>query len=105
MAEFPISLKQLCPPAAFYFVVSVIALIVIAFQNLGNSHSYHVGSMFSCRVPSTALTILCKLVFIMFWTYVLNLICRDGHSGLSWFLVLLPWVVLLIMMFLILINA
>jgi hypothetical protein len=103
MAPLPKSLKELCSPSLFYFVVSIVGLVLVTFQNLGNRSSYCVGS-FSCRVPNTLLVLVVKLVYILFWTWVLNLICKDGHTGLSWLLVLLPWVLLLVMMGLLMLN-
>lgn len=103
MAAFPKSLKDLCTPALLYFSISIIALLVVLLQNLGHSNSYHVGS-FSCRVPSTASVFIVKLIYVLFWTYVLNLICKDGHIGLSWLLVLLPWLLLFVMMGILMIN-
>jgi hypothetical protein len=103
MPAFPKTLKDLCTPAMLYFVISMIALIVVLFQNLGNTNSYHVGS-FSCRVPNTAAVFIVKLIYVLFWTYVLNLICKDGHVGLSWLLVLLPWILLFVIMGILMIN-
>lgn len=103
MAAFPTTLKQLCTPAALYFVISMIGLLMIVFQNLGNSESYNVGS-FSCRVPSTILVFVVQFIYIVFWTYVLNLICKDGHVGLSWLLVLLPFILLFVLMGLLMLN-
>lgn len=103
MAEFPTSLKSLCTPASLYFVISMIALFMVLFQNLGNTNSYNVGN-FSCRVPSTILVFVIKFIYIVFWTYVLNLICRDGHVGVSWLLVLLPWLLLFVIMGLLMLN-
>lgn len=103
MANFPKSLKELCSPAMLYFVISIIALALVLLQNLGNSNSYHIGS-FSCRVPSTIAVFIVKLIYILFWTYVLNLICKDGHTTLSWLLVLLPWILLFVMIGLLMIN-
>jgi hypothetical protein len=103
MADLPKSLKDLCTPAMLYFVISVIGLVIVLMQNLGNTNSYHVGS-FSCRVPNTALIFIVKLIYILFWTYVLNLICKDGHMGVSWLLVLLPWILLFVMMGILMLN-
>lgn len=103
MAPFPKTLKELCTPAMIYFVISFIALAMVLLQNLGNQNSYTVGS-FSCRVPNTALVFIVKLIYILFWTWVLNLICKDGHTGISWLLVLLPWILLFVMMGLLMIN-
>ena len=103
MAEFPKTLKELCTPAMLYFVISMIGLVIVLMQNLGNTNSYHVGS-FSCRVPNTAVVFIVKLIYVLFWTYILNLICKVGHTSLSWLLVLLPWLLLFVMMGILMIN-
>lgn len=103
MAPFPTSIKQLCMPAAVYFVISMIGLILCIFQNLGHTNSFHFGN-FSCRVPNTFLVLLVKFIYIIFWTYILNLICRDGHKGISWLLVLLPWLLLFVIIGLLMLN-
>jgi len=103
MASFPKSLKELCTPAVIYFVISIVSLVVVLLQNLSNSNSYNIGS-FSCRVPNTAMVFIVKLIYVLFWTYVLNLICKDGHTGLSWLLVLLPWILLFVMMGILMLN-
>ena len=103
MSPFPKTVKELCTPAMLYFIISVVALAMVLLQNLGNQNSYNVGS-FSCRVPSTALVFIIKLIYILFWTWVLNLICKDGHTSISWLLVLLPWILLFVMMGLLMIN-
>jgi hypothetical protein len=101
--SFPKSFKELCSPAALYFIISIISLVIVLFQNLGNSNSYTVGS-FSCRVPNTMMVFIIKLIYILFWTWVLNLICKDGHTGISWLLVLLPWIFLFILVGMLMIN-
>ena len=103
MAAFPKTLKELCTPAMVYFVISIIGLTVILLQNLGNNNSYNVGS-FSCRVPNTTIVFIVKLIYIIFWTYVLNLICKDGHTTLSWLLILLPWILLFVIIGMLMIN-
>jgi hypothetical protein len=101
--EFPKKVKDLCAPALLFFAISIIGLIMIFLQNLGNQHSYHVGS-FSCRVPNTALVFIVKLIYILFWTWILNLICKDGHVGISWLLVLFPWILMFVMIGMIMLN-
>jgi hypothetical protein len=101
--SFPRSLNELCSPASLYFIISIFALVIVLFQNLGNSNSYTIGS-FSCRVPSTILVFIIKLIYILFWTWILNLICKDGHTGISWLLVLLPWILLFVLIGMLMIN-
>jgi hypothetical protein len=103
MSDFPKRLKDLCTPAVIYFVISILSLGMVLVQNLGNTNSYHVGS-FSCRVPNTAVVFISKFIYILFWTYILNLICKDGHVGLSWLLILLPWILLFVIMGILMLN-
>jgi len=34
---------------------------------------------------------IAKILYIGFWTFVLNYICKAGYKSVSWFLVLLPF--------------
>ena len=84
-----VGFKNLCAPAMFYLVISFISLAVIAFFNFGNENVYCVG-YYSCPVSSIYLIFLVKIIYVIFWTWILNLICRSGLPIISWLLVLLP---------------
>ena len=101
--SFPRTINELCSPALFYFVVSIVGLFMILFQNIGNKHSYNLGT-FSCRVPNTMLVFIVKIIYIVFWTWILNLICKDGYKTISWLLVLLPWILMFVMVGMIMMN-
>ena len=101
--SFPKKLKDLCTPALIYFVISIISLVLLFIQNIHNVNSYHVGN-FSCKVPNTMLVFFFKLMYILFWTWILNLICKDGHTGISWLLVLFPFILLFVILGLIMLN-
>jgi hypothetical protein len=88
-------LKNICTPAYVYLVISVIALIIMAFQNLGNNGVYCIG-LYSCNTTSIFMIFVLKLLYIVFWTWVLNIICRGGAPGLAWFFVLLPYILMFI---------
>ena len=88
---FPKTLKELCTPAFIYFLLSVIGIVVTLITNLGNTNIYALGR-FSSPVPNTMLVFIIKLIYIFFWTWILNLMCKDGHREISWFLVLLPFI-------------
>jgi len=100
---FPNKLSQLCTPSLVYFVISVICLAMAVMQNLGNNHRYNLGS-FSCQVPSCVAVFIIKVVYVLFWTWILNLMCRDGHTEIAWFLVLLPFILFAIIIGLIMAN-
>ena len=101
--SFPKTLRELCTPSLIYFIISMFFLIIVFFQNLGNTNNYTLGS-FSCRVPNTTLLFIIKLIYILFWTYILNLICKDGYSGLSWLLVLFPFILLFLIIGIVMLN-
>ena len=93
---FPNSIKELCTPAMIYFLLSMITIIISLIQNLGNSSIYELGC-FSCPVTSTTLIFIVKIIYVFFWTYVLNLICKDGKSLLSWLLVFFPFIMFMLL--------
>ena len=94
---FPKRLKELCTPAFLYFSLAMLGVVVSVFQNLGNSRRYDLG-MLSARVPNTFLVFLVKVIYILFWTWVLNLMCKDGHREIAWFLVLIPFILMFLLM-------
>jgi hypothetical protein len=89
------TIKDLCTPAYVYLVISIISIIIVFIQNRNNTDVYCVGSL-ECDVPSTPLVFVANIVYTVFWVFVLNSICKSGHSRVSWFLVLLPFVLFLL---------
>jgi hypothetical protein len=105
MGSFAADFRNLCTPAMFYFIISMISLVLIVIQNLSSVSGQHFRmGEFSCRVPHTGAFLVAKLVYILFWTWVLNLICRDGHKTISWLLVFLPYILFFVLIGLIMIN-
>lgn len=84
---------KLCNPAYFYLVISVISLVIMTMQNVNSSSMYCVGE-YSCPVPNKAIVFIIKVLYIVFWTWLLNLICKSGAPIVSWILVLLPFVLM-----------
>jgi len=84
-------------------VVSAIALVVMLYQNIGNVDKYCLGS-YSCTVSSTALIFIIKAIYILFWTWVLNLICRAGAPGVAWFVLLLPMILMFVLLAMMMIS-
>jgi hypothetical protein len=97
-------MNKLCTPAYVYLVISLIVLVVMGFQNLGNSTEYCAGS-YSCTVPSTGLIFIMKMVYVAFWTWVLNLICKAGAPIVSWILVISPLLVMFLIIGAYMING
>ena len=99
-----VGLKNLCAPALFYLVISLITLVIIAFQNFGDENIYCLG-YYSCPVASIYLIFIIKLIYVVFWTWILNLICRAGAPIISWLLVLIPILLFFVLIGLLLIHV
>ena len=100
---FPKKMGDLCSPSLVYFVISVLAILMMIIQNLGNSTKYNLGN-FSMNVPSVTIVFNVKIMYILFWTWILNLICKDGHKEIAWLLVLLPFILLFVIIGLVMLN-
>lgn len=95
--------KSLCTPAFIYLLISVFAFIVIAVQNFGNTTKYCVGA-YECYIPNTFVMFVFKALYILFWTFILNCLCKAGYKEVSWFLVLLPILLLFVILGLIIVT-
>lgn len=89
-------LKNLCQPAVLYLAISFVAIFVMALQNYSNEKVYCLG-YYSCNVPSVYLIFIVKIIYVIFWTWILNLICRAGAPVISWLLVLLPLILFFVL--------
>jgi hypothetical protein len=99
-----VGLKNLCDPAYVYLVISVIGLIVSSIQNIGNVNTYCLGS-YSCDVTNTSIIFVIKVLYILFWTWLLNIICKGGAPTFAWLLVLFPFVLLFVVLGLMMITG
>jgi len=88
--------RQLCKPALVYLAISVVALVMIAYQNMGFNNMYCMGD-FSCYVFSTTAVIFSEALYVLFWTWILHLMCRTGYSSISWFMVVFPLVLFFVL--------
>tara|TARA_B100001093_G_C26775255_1_gene992033 strand:- start:1228 stop:1572 length:345 start_codon:yes stop_codon:yes gene_type:complete len=95
--------KTLCSPAFIYLLVSVLIFIVVALQNFGNTTKYCLGE-FKCNVPNTFMIFVMHAIYILFWTFILNSLCKAGYKEVSWFLVLLPLILLFVILGLIIMT-
>jgi predicted metal-binding membrane protein len=67
-----------CTPATIYLVISIISLVINFVTNF--------------NVVSS----LIKGLFILGWCWLLNFLCVQGYSTISWILVILPLFVMFI---------
>lgn len=97
-----VGLKNLCTPAHVYLVISMITIIIMGFYNYKNTDVYCLGD-YSCKV-STLLVFIIKIIYVLFWTWILNIICSAGATNVAWFLVLLPYILFFLLLILLLLS-
>lgn len=98
------TIKRLCTPAYVYLVISVIAIVAMMIQNGGNHDRFCLGS-YECGVESTAAVFLGQGLYSIFWVFVLDCICKAGYKNISWFLVLLPYILMFILLGVLMIDG
>lgn len=82
-------IQQLCTPAKVYFVISVLSLLFMVISNIGNKRTFCMGN-YECPVDNISFIYLIKSVYVLFITIVLESLCKNGYSAISWFLVFFP---------------
>lgn len=73
------NIPKICTPAMVYLVVSLFSLVLVIFKGMSAS------------------SVIIKGLFVLAWTWFLNFLCVKGYKTISWFLVLLPFLLMLAM--------
>ena len=73
---------KLCLPSKIYLVLSLFSIILALFLSIYN--------LTYCII---------KLFFAILWTWILNLICKSGYTMVAWFILLLPIILFLGLVF------
>lgn len=90
-------LKKLCSPAQLYLWISGLAIAIMLLQNLTRDENEYCLGMYSCRMKMNKYLVFAgKIIYVLFWTIVLNSLCKTGYEKLSWFLVLLPFIAMFV---------
>lgn len=98
------SIRELCTPAYVYLIISVISIVSMMVQNAGNSTSFCLGE-YACPVHHTGIVFVSQVIYVAFWTFILNAVCKAGYKNFSWFLVLFPFVLMFVVLGLMLLVA
>jgi hypothetical protein len=73
--------EKLCTPAKLYFALAILSILLGLFSGFN------------------FMAVLGKLIFAVIYTFILGWLCSKGWKSLAWFLVLLPYVLILLAMF------
>lgn len=84
MLKSIIQVKELCTPALVYFMLSITSILLLIIFTLTNK------KLKSKRMMITNV-LLIHFISVIFWSIILNLICKYVDIRVSWFLVLFPY--------------
>ena len=70
--------STLCAPAKLYIVLGFLTFFIGIFNGI------------------SIVILLINLLFAFIWTYILGWLCKKGYKYISWFIVLFPYILLVI---------
>jgi hypothetical protein len=77
-----LSISSLCLPSKIYLGLAILSIVFSLIISI-----------------ETVYAAIIHFLFAVFWTWVLNLICKSGFSIVSWILVLVPIIFYIILVF------
>lgn len=96
--------RDLCRPAQIYLLFSLIGLIPLVFQNMNQGSILCVGN-YECELGfPNVLVLLGNVGYMLIWTIILQSLCRTGYKQLSWFFVLIPFIMFFILIGLLMLS-
>jgi hypothetical protein len=87
---YKFDLKKLCTPSFIYFLMSLVGLILLGVQNLNGEDALLCVGNYNCNVGNKTFVFIIHAIYILFWTFVLDLMCKAGYKQLSWIILLVP---------------
>lgn len=82
--NFSAMFRALCLPSKIYFILGFVGILISLFT----------PSVFD---GLSVFIHIIHLVYVVFWTWVLNLICKAGYKWISWVLVLAPFILVFLL--------
>ena len=74
------------------------------YQNVGNPNVFACGLMKASTPINNIFYIAFEVLYVLGWTYLLNILCKKGYKQLSWLLVLLPFIAMFILIGLVIVT-
>jgi hypothetical protein len=94
------AVMNLCAPSKIYFFVAIILLFLSFVSDARNKDNDKV-CLGKLKCKNKPMYYLLNVLFILFWTWVLNKLCNMGWVKLSWFLLIFPFLMLVILFFMV----
>jgi hypothetical protein len=89
-------MTNLCPQSKLYLIFSIIMFLTMVFQNSGNVDIYCLGKL-NCDAPNLYMIYMIKILYTVFWTVILQMLCTANQPIIAWALLFYPILLYLIM--------
>jgi hypothetical protein len=77
-------IKNLCSPALLYLILNGVIFFMLAIQY----------SSITYQSNGVGLSLIIQIIYILFWTWILNILCYNGLEIVAWIFFVFPFVVL-----------
>lgn len=102
--SYKLKFENLCTPSYLYFMISFILLVVLGVQNILHEDDTFCIGPYACDAFSKITLFVLHAIYILFWTFILDLMCKAGYKELSWFIFLLPFLLFFILFGMLVLN-
>lgn len=95
--------KNLCNPAKFYLILTTISIIIYVISMINMKDKLSIFKKSETSIHNYTISgLIMKIIFTIFWVYLLNYICNFNKYGvkIAWVIVLLPIIFLFILVLL-----
>ena len=100
---YKFNIRKLCSPALIHLVISFAGLITLILLSRDANNMICVNNT-KCDVGNKVVFFTVEGILILFWTFILDLLCKSGYKLLSWLLILLPFILFFILITLVELN-
>ena len=104
MSDLMKAVNKMCLPAQLYLGISILSILALLFQNIGQNNVYCIGS-YESRLPCSNMTVfIFKILYVIVFTWILQKLCAKGYKSISWLLVLLPFIFMFFLLMLMILS-
>ena len=88
---------NLCLPSKLYMIIGIILLAISYYYDMKTNDEEKIclGNV-KCAIKNKPAYYALNVFFILFWAWLLNMLCRYGWNKSAWFIFLFPYVIMLI---------
>ena len=97
--KFPKTFADYCTPAKVYLGISLVAVIIVIIQNLLNSNDNELCiGVHKCTMSHKVVVLIFKIIYMLFWAWLLNFLCKKGLTKLAWFILVIPFLLIAVLL-------